>query len=82
VSDIKALNWTTKTLALLSYLSLGFQVIYAGRSCPLPRQGHCIPMLANGFSLPGMRSVEYGVTNGLQYVDTPEAHTFQWPLSP
>jgi len=23
-------------------LSLGFQVIYAGRSCPLPRQGHCI----------------------------------------
>ena len=25
-------NWTTKTLALLSYLSLGLQVIYAGRS--------------------------------------------------
>jgi len=25
---------------------------------------------------------EYGVTNGLQYVDTPEAHTFRWPLSP
>jgi len=33
VSDIKPLNWTTKTLALLSYLSLGFQVLYAGRSC-------------------------------------------------
>ena len=32
-SDIKPLIWTTKTLALLSYLSLGFQVIYAGRSC-------------------------------------------------
>ena len=32
MSDIKPLNWTTKTLALLSYLSLGFQVIYAGRS--------------------------------------------------
>ena len=56
MSDIKPLNWTTKTLALLSYLSLGFQVIYAGRSCPLSRQGHCIPMLASGFSLSGMRS--------------------------
>jgi len=33
-------------------------------------------MLASGFPLPGMRSVEYGVTDGLQYVDTPEAHTF------
>ena len=56
VSDIKPLNWNTKTLALLSYLSLGFQVIYAGRSCPLSRQGHCIPMLYSGFSLLGMRS--------------------------
>ena len=25
---------------------------------------------------------EYGVTDGVQYVDTPEAHTFRWPLSP
>jgi len=25
---------------------------------------------------------EYGVTDGLQYVDTPEAYTFRWPLSP
>jgi len=30
---------------------------------------------------------EYGVMDGLQYVDTPEAdtpeaHTFRWPLSP
>ena len=22
---------------------------------------------------------EYGVTYGVQYVDTPEAHTFRWP---
>jgi len=56
VSDIKPLNWTTKTLALLSYLSLGFQVLYAGRSCSLSRQGHCIAMLTSGVSLPGMRS--------------------------
>jgi len=42
VSDIKPLNWTTKTLALLSYLSLGFQVIYAGCSCRVisPRSLH------------------------------------------
>ena len=33
-------------------------------------------------SLLGMRSREYGVTDGVQYVDTPEAHTFRWPLSP
>ena len=26
--DIKPLNWTTKTLALMSYLSLGFQALY------------------------------------------------------
>jgi len=38
-------------------LSLGFQVIDADRSCALSRQGHCILMLASGFSLPGMRSV-------------------------
>ena len=76
------LNWTTKTLALLSYLSLGFQVIYAGRSYALSRQGHCITMLASGVLLPGMRSIEYGVTDGVQYVETPEAHTFRWPLSP
>jgi len=25
---------------------------------------------------------EYGVTDGVQYLDTPEAHTFRWPLSP
>jgi len=37
-------------------LSLGFLVINAGRSCALSCQGHCIPMLASGFSLPGMRS--------------------------
>jgi len=25
---------------------------------------------------------EYAVTDGVQYVDTPEAHTFRWLLSP
>jgi len=30
--------------------------MYAGHSCSLSRQGHCIPMLASGFSLPGMYS--------------------------
>ena len=25
---------------------------------------------------------KYDVTDGVQYVDTPEAHTFPWPLSP
>ena len=49
---------------------------------PLSRQVHCITMLASGVSLPGMRIDKYGVTDGLQYVDTPEAHTFRWPLSP
>ena len=48
----------------------------------LSRQGHCITILASGVWLPGMRSVEYGVTDGVQYVDIPEAHTFRWLLSP
>jgi len=26
--------------------------------------------------------LKYGVTEGVQYVDTPEAHTFRWLLSP
>jgi hypothetical protein len=25
---------------------------------------------------------KYDVTDGVHYVDTPEAHTFLWPLSP
>jgi len=25
---------------------------------------------------------EYDVTDGVQYVDTPEVHIFLWPLSP
>jgi len=31
-------------------------------------------------SSPGMRSGEYGVMDGVQYVEPPEAHI--WPLSP
>ena len=56
MSDIKPLNWTTKTLALLSYLSLGFQFTQAVAD-PLSRQGHCITILASGISLPGMYSL-------------------------
>jgi len=41
----------------MSYFSLGYQVIYAGHSCSLSRQGHCIAMLESGVSLLGMRSV-------------------------
>jgi len=62
-------------------LSLGFQVIYADRSCSLSRQGHCIPMLASGVSLPGMRS-GWLWRHGRRTVDTPEDHTFRWSLSP
>jgi len=60
VSDIKPLNWTTKTLALLSYLSLGFQVLYAGCSCSviLWRQSYraLTAVLASDDSLQGMHS--------------------------
>jgi len=49
---------------------------------PLSRQGHCIATLASGVWLPGMAVDEYGVTDGVQYVDIPEAHTFRWSLSP
>ena len=52
----KAIKLNYKNTRTTVVLSLGFQVLYAGCSCPLSRQGHCIPMLATGFSLPGMRS--------------------------
>ena len=42
------------------------------------RQGYCITM-----SRCRACAVDrYGVTDGVQNVDTPEAHTFRWPLSP
>jgi hypothetical protein len=42
------------------------------------RQGHNISI-----SRCGARALdEYDVTDGVKYVDTPEAHTFRWPLSP
>ena len=48
------------------------------------RQGHYINMSRS----PADAMDKYGVTDGveyvdtLQYVDTPEDHTFRWPLSP
>jgi len=62
VSDIKPLNWTTKILALLLYLSLCFQVLDAGRSwLILWRQSYRAVNLSPrslhyDVSLPGMRS--------------------------
>jgi len=41
-------------------------------------QGHCITMSR---SRAGALD-KYDVTDGVQYVDTYEAHTFLWPLSP
>ena len=48
----------------------------------LSRQGHCIPMLASGFSLPGMRSGWIWRHGRLTVRGHPKAHTFRWPLSP
>jgi hypothetical protein len=91
--DIKPLNWTTKTLALLSYLlSLGFQVLYAGRSCAfiLWRHNyravkHSPRALHDDVSLLDIRS-ERAWRHGGRWVrgppPPPEAHTFRWPLSP
>ena len=33
MSDIKPLNWTTKTLALMSWLSLGLQALHMRKPC-------------------------------------------------
>jgi len=44
----------------------------------MSRQGHCITMShcrADALD-------KYDITDGVQYVDTPEAHTFRWPLFP
>jgi len=77
----KAIKLNYKNTRTTVAFALGFQVIDAGSSSELSRQRHCIPMLASGFSFPGLHS-GYDVTDGLQYVDTTEAHTFRWPLAP
>jgi hypothetical protein len=89
VSDIKPLNWATKILALLSYLLLGFQVLYAGCSCSLilwcqsyRAVKHSPRSLHDDVSDCRASTVEeYGVTEGVHYVEPPEAHTFRKPLS-
>ena len=56
MSDIKPLNWTTKTLELLSYLSLDYQVLYAAGQLLLSRD-----VRANVQSL---QSTDQLLTNG------------------
>ena len=52
----KAIKLNYKNTPLLSYLSLGFQVIYAGRGCRYLAKVTALTMLASGVSLPGMRN--------------------------
>ena len=52
----KAIKLNYKNTRTTVAFALGFQVIDAGSSRALSRQRHYIPMLASGFSLPGMRS--------------------------
>jgi len=52
----KAIKLKYKNTRTTVTFVLGFQVIDAGSSWALSRQRHCIPMLASGFSLLGMRS--------------------------
>ena len=52
----KAIKLNYKNIRTTVAFALGFQVIDAGSSWALSRQRHYIPMLASGFSLPGMRS--------------------------
>ena len=42
------------------------------------RQGHCINMSRSRADAMD----KYDVTDGVDYVDTPEDHTFRWPLAP
>ena len=44
----KATKLNYKNIALLSYLSLGFQVIYTGRSCRYLAKVTALTMLASG----------------------------------
>jgi len=44
-----------------------------------------VPELRFELAVSGCRACavnEYGVTDGVQYMDTPEDHTILWPLSP
>jgi hypothetical protein len=79
----EAIKLNTKTLALLSYvlrfpstlrkpqLMLSCDVRATLRWLQCTVMSHCRAWAVD----------EYGVTDGVQYVDPTEAHTFRWPLS-
>jgi len=78
----KAIKKTTKTLALLLYLSLGVQVLYVGRSWSLSCDVRATVRWLHCMSRRACTVDEYAVTDGVQYMDPREAHTFRRPLSP
>ena len=87
MSDIKPLNWTTKTLAFMSYALLRLRSTVHRPpdrflSCDVRatvlktfRQGHW--MRKSAWRACAVN--EYCVTDGVQFVDTTEVHTFRWP---
>ena len=76
MSDIKPLNWTTKTLARISRLSLGLpSTVHIGSNEMLSyRVGRCLCR----HSLTSMRYTAVDV----HYAEMQAVHTFLWPLSP
>ena len=70
----------------MSSLSLGYEVLYSGRltvpylvTSELPCYKAFVKVTELRYLLAGH---EYGVTDGVQFVDTTEAHTFRWSLTP
>jgi len=81
--DIKPLNWTTKTLVLMSRLSLGLpRTVHIGSNEILScRVGRSLCRHRNAYRIAlscSMRSTAVDV----QYAEIQDVHTLLWPLPP
>ena len=79
----KAIKVSTKTLALMSRLSLGLpSTVHIGSNEMLSyRVGRSFCRQRNAYRIALSTSMRYTAVD-VQYVETPEAHTFLLPLSP
>jgi len=81
--DIKPLNWTTKTLALMSQLSLGLpSTLHTGSNEMLSyRVGRSLCSHRNTYRTALSSSMRYTSVD-VQYAEMQDVHTFLSPLSP
>ena len=83
MSDIKPLKLTTKTLALMSQLSLRLpSTVHIGSNEMLSyRVGRSLCRRRNAYRIAISRSM-HDTAVEVHYAEMQDIHTFRWPLSP